>query len=49
MEQNYHLGELLRKRYQNFLPSQFKPEEIYVRSSDKDRTLMAAQSTLAGN
>lgn len=48
IQQNFHLGELIRKRYQDFLSDEFKVEEIYVRSSDKDRTLMAAQSTLAG-
>ncbi|KAI6171133.1 Histidine phosphatase superfamily, clade-2-containing protein [Aphelenchoides bicaudatus] len=48
MEQNYHLGELIRKRYGDFLSAEFQVEEVYIRSSDKDRTLMAAQSTMAG-
>lgn len=48
MEQNYHLGELIRHRYADFLAPEFHVDEVYIRSSDKDRTLMAAQATMAG-
>ncbi|XP_028179025.1 prostatic acid phosphatase [Ostrinia furnacalis] len=46
--QHYALGKWLRQRYSHLLSPQFDPTEIYVRSTDVDRTLMSAQANLAG-
>lgn len=48
MQQEYALGQWLRRRYTYLLSSTFNVNDIYVQSSDVDRTLMSAQSTLAG-
>lgn len=47
-EQEYKLGEWLRNRYQTFLAEQYSEKDIYVRSTDVDRTLMSAEANLAG-
>ncbi|XP_068632862.1 prostatic acid phosphatase isoform X2 [Battus philenor] len=47
-QQHYKLGKWLRARYSNLISNEFDPKEIYVRSTDVDRTLMSAQANLAG-
>lgn len=44
----YKLGQYLRQRYGALLGEKYSPQKIYVQSSDFDRTLMSAQSCLAG-
>ncbi|KAE9419345.1 hypothetical protein Angca_009826, partial [Angiostrongylus cantonensis] len=48
LAQQYRLGRWLRVRYGNFLGSRFHRNEVFVRSSDYNRTLMSAQATMAG-
>ncbi|XP_004704234.1 prostatic acid phosphatase [Echinops telfairi] len=47
MEQHYKLGEYLRRRYETFLNESYKREQVYVQSTDVDRTLMSAMANLA--
>lgn len=44
----YKLGKWLRLRYDKFLPQKYNRNDIYVRSTDVDRTLMSAYCNLAG-
>jgi len=46
--QLYQLGEQTRHRYAGFLSREYKNEELYVRSTGRDRALMSAQCFLAG-
>lgn len=42
------LGRWLRNRYANLLPETYSLYDIYVLSTDVDRTLMSAEANLAG-
>ncbi|XP_066285310.1 prostatic acid phosphatase-like [Branchiostoma lanceolatum] len=50
IEQHHNLGEFFRKRYgkEGFkvLSEKFKRDEVYVRSTDTDRTLMSVEANL---
>ena len=46
--QHLLLGRWLRSRYNQILPETYTYYDIYVRSTDVDRTLMSAESNLAG-
>lgn len=46
--QQYELGQFLRRRYEGYISSKYSPSELYVTSSDMDRTIMSLESNLAG-
>ena len=48
IEQQHHLGGVIRRRYNSLLSPNYTRSEIVVRSTDVDRTLMSAQSNLVG-
>ncbi|KAJ8680223.1 hypothetical protein QAD02_016010 [Eretmocerus hayati] len=46
--QHLKLGQWFRNRYNHLLPKKYSLYDIYVRSTDVDRTLMSAEANLAG-
>lgn len=48
IEQQHNLGRFIRGHYESLLNTTYVASEIVVRSTDVDRTLMSAQSNLAG-
>uniref|UniRef100_A0A1I7XUB7 Leishmanolysin-like peptidase n=1 Tax=Heterorhabditis bacteriophora TaxID=37862 RepID=A0A1I7XUB7_HETBA len=52
MRQQYALGRLLRNRYMNgtnaLLDRNYNPKQVYIRSTDVNRTLVSAYANLAG-
>ena len=47
-QQHYQFGKWLRNRYDSLVGKKYSKDEIYIRSTDVDRTLMSALSNLAG-
>ncbi|VDP31017.1 unnamed protein product [Heligmosomoides polygyrus] len=52
MRQQYALGRVLRKRYMNdsspLLDKRYHSKQVYIRSTDVNRTLISAYSNAAG-
>ena len=44
----YELGQWIRNNYGGFISEDYNPAEVFVRSTDVDRTIMTAQTLLAG-
>jgi Histidine phosphatase superfamily (branch 2) len=41
-KQHYLLGGHLRQKYHGFLPANYNPKEIHIRSTDRDRTYLSS-------
>lgn len=46
--QHFKLGKYFRRRYSKIVGTKYTPDQVYVQSTDVDRTLMSAQTNLAG-
>lgn len=46
-QQQFELGQYIRDRYSTFLNNSYSERDIYVQSSDIDRTIMSAEAFLA--
>ncbi|XP_055300691.1 prostatic acid phosphatase-like [Sitodiplosis mosellana] len=44
----FELGKYLRRRYERLIGTEYTPKNVYIRSSDVDRTLISALSNAAG-
>lgn len=44
----FSLGQYFRKRYSKILNAEYSTKDIYVQSTDFDRTIMSAEAILAG-
>jgi len=47
-EQLYKLGAFIRTKYDALLPKNYHPRDVYVRSTNTDRTLTSAQAVMLG-
>lgn len=47
-KQHYQLGQYTRQRYDGFFPEFYNNSFFYIESTDVDRTLMSAESNVAG-
>jgi len=48
MKREFELGKYFKSRYAKLLGDSYNRKDVYVRSSDKDRTLQSAEAFLAG-
>lgn len=48
MQQHHYFGRYLRDRYIGFLKKDYNKNDVFIRSTDFDRTLMSAYSVLSG-
>lgn len=51
IKQQYQLGRLIRQRYtveNKLVHSNYTRDQVYIRSTDSDRTLMSVSSQLSG-
>ncbi|CAL8069953.1 unnamed protein product [Calicophoron daubneyi] len=48
VKQEFNLGRWFREQYNSFVPEKYNASDIYVRSTDTDRSLMSGQAFLAG-
>ncbi|XP_055336665.1 prostatic acid phosphatase-like [Paramacrobiotus metropolitanus] len=48
MKQQFELGKFFKQRYQKLLDPLYGPNQVYIRSSETDRTLQSAEAFAAG-
>lgn len=47
-QRQYELGRFIRERYATFLNTTYSENDVYVQSSDLERTIMSAEAFLTG-